>query len=926
MRRPRERMLWITVFLATIGQGTIIQATAPPRRPGDPAPETAKRIFIPHDNSSRQSLVSTLRRRLEARTGAEPAATPRVRTDLRGTREYPVIAVEFNNRPHDLPIADYQALLFGPAPGPPGPAGPPRATLTQYYKDMSNDALLVTGRVLGWYKLARDDAYYENNVDLDGDGKFRGPAELRNGSGRPFGALLSEGLKQADADVDFGRYDNDGPDNVPNSGDDDGKVDTVFFIHSEAGAETSGGDPENQTNLWSHSWHYSEPDYGHNSRPYVTDDVRKNAQGEPMIGPDGGPSYIVVEDYILQPALAEPKRAGQPARQIQIGVFCHEFAHSLRLPDLYDRTPEGRPDSSGLGHWCLMSKGNYGGDNEHPDRPVAMSAWCKNFLGWAQIRRITENQALEFEPVADRNTTYRLDVPGTDGDEYFLLEYRDKGWSDPAGRRINWDAYLPGSGLAVWHVDERVGRTGNPNWPLADRYDQGQNDSASRPSATSPPTFPGSHALVCLVQADARMDLETPDGRIDAGDLFGDLVDFADDEQLRKGTRGYNARRTGIKLTGINLATKRLVAQVDDLPPVPAELAARHAPAPGGTPPAATGEASSARPSVAPRDPAPLPPTPPGGASYAAVPRVPQAPQAASPPAGRGLTGDQLQAVAPSVNDADREAIRKLKAVDQKLQDGGAGALSPDDRKQLGESTGREIRLSVRPENLPEARQVAAQERTRQIGPETPVEGRVAATVQKIVAGGAKDKTATVRFAPSQQGVERITGLALPSAGRSPAADAEQRIKGDFKDLIGQDVTLSAKAAPPDADANAPARFEQTYAVDGKELPIFEREAAFFYDKQQALTAMTSSVIPPEKLKVGGRPGLVSADEAKQAVCKDLGLCSQTIKSSREGIYLVDGDPAKGRVVLRFEVAAGEQQKDVSIIFDAETRKIIDIK
>ncbi len=43
-------------------------------------------------------------------------------------------------------------------------------------------------------------------------------------------------------------YDNDGPDNIPNSGDDDGYVDGIIIVYSGCGAEWSPGN----SNIWPH--------------------------------------------------------------------------------------------------------------------------------------------------------------------------------------------------------------------------------------------------------------------------------------------------------------------------------------------------------------------------------------------------------------------------------------------------------------------------------------------------------------------------------------------------------------------------------------------------------------------------------------------------------------------------------------------------
>ncbi len=67
------------------------------------------------------------------------------------------------------------------------------------------------------------------------------------------GEFIKELLDARDGSVDFGQYDNDGPDGVPNSGDDDGFVDLLCVMHSLPGAEC-GTYPNN---ISSHTWSYS---------------------------------------------------------------------------------------------------------------------------------------------------------------------------------------------------------------------------------------------------------------------------------------------------------------------------------------------------------------------------------------------------------------------------------------------------------------------------------------------------------------------------------------------------------------------------------------------------------------------------------------------------------------------------------------------
>ena len=204
-------------------------------------------------------------------------------TSLSGHRQIPTILVEFNNKSGQFPSMNYQDHLFGNLN-----TNPPRKTVSQYYLDMSLGQFEVTGRVVGWFRLPDDDIHYE---------------EPDNGSGTGFGEFLKFGLDQADVLVDFGEFDNDGPDGLPNSGDDDGIVDTVFFVHPEAGAEC--GTFEERYNIWAHSWHYSEPMYGH-SAPYETNDVQLNNLQVPVLNDDGSEKHIRVEDYTVQPGLACP--------------------------------------------------------------------------------------------------------------------------------------------------------------------------------------------------------------------------------------------------------------------------------------------------------------------------------------------------------------------------------------------------------------------------------------------------------------------------------------------------------------------------------------------------------------------------------------------------------------------------------------------
>jgi M6 family metalloprotease-like protein len=256
-----------------------------------------------------------------------------------GTVRVPVFCSKFANTGADpYPVSTLDQKLFS-GPNPP-------QTLTQFYNEISYGDITVTGTVYGWYQLPQNDTYYE------------GPAGCYGTCGSSnMGQFLTSTLNNWDATVDFGQYDNDGPDGIPNSGDDDGYVDFAAFVHPEVGAECGGNN-----NIWSHRWVIS----GWTGSPWVSNDPR------------AGGGYIRVNDYTVQPAW---NCGGTTV--IDIGVFCHEFGHAFGLPDLYD-TNGG---SAGVGEWGLMGSGSW----NTVKQPSHMCAWAKSELGWVNLVEVGTN-------------------------------------------------------------------------------------------------------------------------------------------------------------------------------------------------------------------------------------------------------------------------------------------------------------------------------------------------------------------------------------------------------------------------------------------------------------------------------------------------------------------------------------------------------
>jgi M6 family metalloprotease-like protein len=328
-----------------------------------------------------------------------------------GTVQVPVLLGKFlNTVAAPYPASDLQTKLFAP---------PPALSMTGLYNEMSYGNVYLTGTAYDWATVSQPDVYYEAGC---------------NGvcSYAKTGQFLLELLQAADdplgMDLDFGQYDNDGPDGNPNSGDDDGFVDFVAFVHPETGGECG------TTNLWSHRWVVGGwPEFS--NQPWVTNDART-----------GGGS-IVVWDYTIQPALGSDNGCGTGINEI--GVFCHEFGHAFGLPDLYD-TNGG---TQGIGHWGLMGSGNW----NSPKNPAHFEAWSKAELGWLF--------PMDAEPSA---ASYTIHGAGTTAEAYRLVVPEQK-----FSRKSVLASWKMHCGLTEAEADAR-------GWPLGAGYGNMWNESVRR--------------------------------------------------------------------------------------------------------------------------------------------------------------------------------------------------------------------------------------------------------------------------------------------------------------------------------------------------------------------------------------------------------------------------------------------------------------
>ena len=360
-----------------------------------------------------------------------------------------------------------------------GPQANPSAvgTIPDYYAEVSGGRVTLGGTTFDWQQTPLSE------MDVSAGQYGLGPG-ARVGE---FIVRILEALD--DGSVDWGQFDNDGPDGVPNSGDDDGYVDILAVMHPNSGGECKASFPND---IWSHHWYLSNAawwDQTHWGSAW-TAEVREAILADdgfltqtPSLSP--GADFIKIDDFTIQP-VQRCRREGIN----HIGVVAHELGHGFGLPDLY---VTGGQAHEGIGNWGLMGTGSWGCDSGTASRPCHMSAWSKEFMGWADVEVLpagTDLGTLTLPPVETTEKIYRIDA-GDGTDDYFLLENRQP---------IGFDAELYHPGLLIWHID-----------PLTIQVRRPSNTINNNPNRMG----------VWLRQADGLNELAAPDGgRGDEGDPF----------------------------------------------------------------------------------------------------------------------------------------------------------------------------------------------------------------------------------------------------------------------------------------------------------------------------------------------------------------------------------------------------------------------
>ena len=235
------------------------------------------------------------------------------------------------------------------------------------YKEMSSGRYEVNGDVSDWVKVANNEASYgqtESQADMT---RF-----IQDTANAWYADQIAQGKTPAQV-VDYlktfdkwDRYDLDGDNNFDEP---DGYIDHFQAIHAGEGEEA--GAPE--WAIWSHRWAVNQGGYG-----------KQGPAGYPKAGGIKiGDTDLWIRDYTT-----EPENGG-------LGVFAHEYAHDLGLPDLYDTA--GGENSTAF--WTLMSSGSWlsHGDGAIGTTPNHMGPWEKLQLGWLDYEVARAGVASEHE-------------------------------------------------------------------------------------------------------------------------------------------------------------------------------------------------------------------------------------------------------------------------------------------------------------------------------------------------------------------------------------------------------------------------------------------------------------------------------------------------------------------------------------------------
>ena len=256
-----------------------------------------------------------------------------------------------------------------------------------YFKDCSYGLFTPAFDVVGPVKLPKPQTYYGVGNDNITD-------------------LMTDACNAVDNEVDFSQYDANG----------DGLVDLVYIIYAGHSANYRGNA---STDIW--------PKSG-------TTILSKTFDGKS------------IRRYGVSNELAGRENKKKEKETINgIGLFCHEFSHTLGLPDIYAyKTDAEDQNNQGMELWDLMD----GGTEVQGGRvPSPYLAWEREAMGWMSIDTLTTDcHIANLKTIDNSGKAYKILNPSA-SNEYIVLQSIQKG-----GWYQGWGNGSYPKGLLVYRV------------------------------------------------------------------------------------------------------------------------------------------------------------------------------------------------------------------------------------------------------------------------------------------------------------------------------------------------------------------------------------------------------------------------------------------------------------------------------------------
>ena len=257
-----------------------------------------------------------------------------------------------------------------------------------YFKDCSYGKFTPTFDVVGPVKLPKPQAIYgagqNDRVDL----------------------LIADACSAVDGTVNFADYDANG----------DGLVDLVYVIYAGHSANVTGN---KVTDIW--------PKSG-------TVNISNTFDGKS------------IRRFGVSNELAGLENKAKDKETINgIGLFCHEFSHTLGLPDIYAyHTDAENQDDQGMEYWDIMD----GGTGIRGGRiPASYLAWEREVMGWMNIDELKNDSTINnLKTIDNGGKAYKI-VNSKNKNEYIVLQSIQKGaWNQ------GWGNGTYGKGLLVYRI------------------------------------------------------------------------------------------------------------------------------------------------------------------------------------------------------------------------------------------------------------------------------------------------------------------------------------------------------------------------------------------------------------------------------------------------------------------------------------------